>query len=70
LVLLGLGFALAGIGAFLFAWKDRRVESLRASGQTPWSRRRTAMARIGGTLFLAGGIPAIAIGIAALADHQ
>jgi hypothetical protein len=70
LVLLGVGFTLGGIAVFLFDWKDRRVLLRRAAGQTPWSRRSTALARIGGTLFLAAGITAIAFGIAALADPQ
>ena len=70
LVLLGVGFTLGGIGVFLLDWKDRRVLLRRAAGQTPWSKRRTALARICGTLFLAAGITAIALGIAALADHQ
>jgi hypothetical protein len=62
-------FTLAGIAVLLIGWKDRREMLRRGATPTPWSKRQTALERIGGTLFLAAGITAIALGIAALADH-
>jgi len=69
MVLLGLGLVLAGTG-FLFVWHERRAVRRSRAVQTPWSRRGTALAGIGGTLFLAAGVTAIVVGVEALADHS